>query len=126
MRGSTGNARQAGQQDKHTGLREAAQYQQTLCAESLNSTGLDQPVSIVATAADVDHRLDMTSCLHTTSVIASRGADYIVDLEDHFADLSGQEELLLLAYERLKHVLLPHVVGPHIIAVNAQIRILLR
>ena len=39
--------------------------------------------------------------------------------------LRGQEQLLLLADQRLKHMLLPHVVGARLVAVNAQVGVAL-
>ena len=66
-----------------------------------------------------------TTIAYTQTSVICGGADDIIDLEDHFADLRGQEELLLLAYECLKDVLLAHVIGADIIAVNAQVGVLL-
>ena len=39
--------------------------------------------------------------------------------------LGGQEQLLALASQGLKDALLPHVVGAHVIAVDAQVRVIL-
>ena len=49
--------------------------------------------------------------------------NHIIDLQHHLADLRGQEQLLLLAAERLEYVLLLHVVGAQILAVDAKVRI---
>lgn len=48
------------------------------------------------------------------------GLNHIINLQNHLANLRGQEELLLLATECLKHILFPHVISSDIIAVNAQ------
>ena len=42
-----------------------------------------------------------------------------------YPDLRGEEELLLLPNEGLKHVLLTHVVGAHAVAVDAQMGVAL-
>mmetsp|Transcript_66724 Transcript_66724/g.132224 ORF Transcript_66724/g.132224 Transcript_66724/m.132224 type:complete len:292 (-) Transcript_66724:940-1815(-) len=47
--------------------------------------------------------------------------DDVVDLEDHAHDLCSQVDLLLLADERLEHLLLLHVVGALKHAVDAQV-----
>lgn len=49
----------------------------------------------------------------------------VIDFQDHFADLSSQEQLLLLAAKSLKDILLLHVIGAHVIAVNAQVWVIL-
>lgn len=45
--------------------------------------------------------------------------DHIVNLEDHLHHLRGKQDLLLLANQSFKDVLLLHVVGANIIAVYA-------
>lgn len=53
----------------------------------------------------------------------SGGGDHIINLEDHLHHLRCQQQLLLLANEGLKHLLLAHVVGSRIQAVHAKIRV---
>eukprot|EP00976_Prorocentrum_cordatum_P114070 1195797-Prorocentrum_minimum.AAC.13 len=53
------------------------------------------------------------------------GRDDVVYLEDHLHHLRGEEQLLLLAYQRLKHLLLHHVVGAVVVAVDPQVGVLL-
>ena len=45
----------------------------------------------------------------TTDLLVLGGAKYIVNLEDHAAELGRKHDLLLLPDQRLEHTLLLHV-----------------
>ena len=59
----------------------------------------------------------------TSSVLGWR--DHVIDLEDHLHHLCGKQDLLLLANQSLKDILLLHVVRANIIAVYAAVGVAL-
>lgn len=64
-----------------------------------------------------------TAPSQVSSVLGRR--DHIIDLEDHLHHLRGKQDLLLLANQSLKDVLLLHVVGANVIAVYAAVGVAL-
>ena len=60
----------------------------------------------------------------TCLIVLTRGDD-VVDLQDELHHLRGEQHLLLLPDERLEHALLLHVVGSRLLAVHAEVRVLL-
>lgn len=61
----------------------------------------------------------------SSKAVAIVGRSDVVDLENHLDHLSGQEDLLLLAVQRLNHVLLFHVGSSLAQTVDAKSRIVL-
>ena len=51
--------------------------------------------------------------------------DHVVDLENHLHHLRGKQDLLLLANQSLKDILLLHVIHANIIAVYAAVGVAL-
>ena len=54
------------------------------------------------------------------TLVILRGLNHIINLQNHLANLRGQEQLLLFATERLKNILFPHVISSNVIAVDPQ------
>ena len=68
---------------------------------------------------------DIRYCWSKSTLVILGWLNNIINLQDHFANLRCQKQLLFFAAESFKDILFPHVVGPNIIAVNPQVWIAL-
>ena len=97
-----------------------------LSLDVLQLMALSYPARLLKNKLNEDQHI---SLLHpfflrlTSSVLGWR--DHVIDLEDHLHHLCGKQDLLLLANQSLKDILLLHVVRANIIAVYAAVGVAL-
>mmetsp|Transcript_92559 Transcript_92559/g.135307 ORF Transcript_92559/g.135307 Transcript_92559/m.135307 type:complete len:365 (-) Transcript_92559:575-1669(-) len=77
-----------------------------------------------------DARAHLLWHIHTCEItgrclLVPTRSDDVIDLQNHFDHLGGEQHLLLLAVQRLKNLLLLHVARTHLFAIHTQPRVLL-